>query len=469
MLDCVIARGTLVTAEDRVQADLGIHKGRIAAVGQELTGRQTIDAGGMLVLPGAVDEHVHLQMPVAGTVSSDDFYSGTVAAVHGGTTTVIDFVEPGPTQPLLEALACRRAEADGKVVIDYGLHMTLARADSATLAQIPACIEAGLSSFKLYMAYAGLRLDDGQLLAVLETVHAHSGRVLVHAENHHAIAHLVERALASGQTGPENHPLTRPAILEAEAIHRLLALASVAGSPVAVAHLSCAEGLAEVGAARGRGQSVWVETCPHYLVLDETEYRRPGFEGAKFVLSPPLRTGVDRAALWAALADGEVNGVASDHCPFFYATQKSLGRDDFSRIPGGTAGIETRLALLYQFGVRTGRITAERWVEVCSTEPARRFGLAPQKGTLAVGADADIVVWDPTRRSTLSHKTLHQNVDYTPYEGLEVLGGPAAVLARGRLVVSDGVLLAAPGQGRFLRMSRVSPDEHWLQPGHALS
>ncbi len=458
MLDCVITRGTLVTAEGIVQADLGIREGKIAAVGQELAGRQTIDAGGMLVLPGAVDEHVHLQMPVAGTVSSDDFYTGTVAAAHGGTTTVIDFVEPAEGQPLLEALAARRAEADGKVVIDYGLHMTLARSDSATLAQIPACIEAGLSSFKLYMTYAAMRLDDGQLLAVMEAVHAHSGRVLVHAENHHAIAYLVARALASGHTGPENHPLTRPAVLEAEAIHRLLALARVAGSPVAVAHLSCAEGLAEVRAARARGQSVWVETCPHYLILDEAEYRRPGFEGAKFVLSPPLRTGADRAALWAALAAGEVNGVATDHCPFYYATQKSLGRDDFSRIPGGTAGIETRLALLYHFGVRAGRITAERWVEACCTEPARRFGLAPHKGTLAVGADADVVIWDPTRRTTLSYTTLHQNVDYTPYEGLEVDGGPIAVLSRGRLVVSEGELLAAPGQGRFLRMSRVTPD-----------
>jgi len=280
----------------------------------------------------------------------------------------------------------------------------------------------------------------------------------VHAENHHAIAYLVGRALSSGHTGPENHPMTRPAILEGEAIHRLLALAWVADSPVAVAHLSCAEGLAEVRAARARGQSVWVETCPHYLILDEAEYRRPGFEGAKFVLSPPLRTETDRAALWTALAGGEVNSVASDHCPFFYSTQKSIGRDDFSRIPGGTAGIETRLALLYHFGVRAGRITAERWVEACCTEPAQRFGLAPHKGTLVVGADADVVIWDPARHITLSHTTLHQNVDYTPYEGMEVDGGPAAVLSRGHLIVSEGELLAVPGQGRFLTMPRVTPD-----------
>ena len=453
MLDSVIVGGTLVTAEGTRQADLGIHEGKIAQVGRGLNGRSTIDAGGMLVLPGAVDEHVHLQLPVAGTVSSDDFYSGTVSAAFGGTTTLLDFAEPAPGQSLEEALALRRALADPKVTIDYGLHMTLSRADPETLAQIPACIKAGSSSFKLYMAYQGLRLDDGALLGALEAVHAHSGRVLVHAENHDAISYLVSRALTSGQIGPASHPLTRPAILEAEAIHRLLALAELAGAQVMVAHLSCAAGLTEVRRARARGQTVWIETCPHYLTLDEAEYRRPGFEGAKFVVSPPLRRKLDRDALWAGLADREVNTVATDHCPFFFSRQKTLGQHDFSRIPGGAPGIETRLMLLYEMGVRAGRLTPERWVEVCCTEPARRFGLAPQKGTLEVGADADVVVWDPARRITLSHTTLHQNVDYTPYEGLTVQGCPAIVLAHGHLVVDDGRFLGEAGQGRFLHMA----------------
>jgi len=455
MFDLVIANGTLVTAEATTRADLGIAAGRIAAAGTGLTGRETIDAAGLLVLPGAVDEHVHLQMPVGEVCSSDDFYSGTVAAACGGTTTVIDFVEPGPGQPLVEALAERRSEADGQVAVDYGLHMTLSRADDETLAQVPACIGAGAAGFKLYMTYQGLRLDDGGLLRALAALREHGGRALAHAENHHAIAYLVALALAQGRTGPENHPLTRPAVMEAEAIHRLLALASVTGTPLVLAHLSCALGLEEVRAARARGQTVWAETCPQYLLLDEAEYRRPSFEGAKYVMAPPPRTAFDRAALWAGLSAGEVDTVATDHCPFFFATQKTRGLHDFSRIPGGAPGVETRLALLYTHGVQAGRLTLERWVEVCCTAPARRFGLTPRKGTLSVGADADVVLFDPQRRVTLAAETLHHNVDYTPYEGWEVQGYPVTVLSRGEVIVRDGQFVGAPGRGRFQRAMRL--------------
>jgi dihydropyrimidinase len=410
----------------------------------------------MLVLPGAVDEHVHLQMPVGEFTSSDDFATGTVAAACGGTTTVIDFAEPKPGQPLLQALAERCAEAENRVVVDYGLHMTLSQADDKTLAQVPASIKAGAASFKLYMAYEGLRLDDGGLLRALAALRKHGGRALVHAENHHAIVHLTAQTLAEGGTGPENHPLTRPDVMEAEAIHRLLALAHVTGMPLVLAHLSCALGLEEVRAARARGQTVWIETCPQYLLLDEQEYRRPGFEGAKFVMAPPLRTEADRTALWNGLSSGEVNTVATDHCPFFYGTQKTRGRQDFSRIPGGAPGIETRLPLLYTHGVRTGRLTLERWVEVCCTEPARRFGLAPRKGTLATGADADVIIFDPKRRVTLSVDSLHQNVDYCPYEGWEVQGYPVTVLSRGEVIVRDGEFVGATGRGQFLHTEGVS-------------
>jgi dihydropyrimidinase len=450
MFDLVIANGTVVTAEATMHADLGIRSGQIVAMGGRLVGLETLDASGLLVLPGAIDEHVHLQMPMGEFASSDDFYTGTVAAACGGTTAVIDFVEPEPDQSLLEALAARRGEADGKVVVDYGLHTTLSRADKDTLAQVPASIEVGAASFKLYMAYEGLRLDDRGLLRALAALRIHGGRPLVHAENHHAITYLTARALAKGRTGPENHPLTRPAIMEAEAIHRLLALARVTGTPLVLAHLSCALGLDEVRAARARGQTVWVETCPQYLLLDEEEYRRPGFEGAKFVMAPPPRTEADRQALWAALAAGEVDTVATDHCPFFYETQKTRGRDDFSRIPGGAPGIETRLALLYTHGVRANRLTLERWVAACCTEPARRFGLAPRKGTLAVGADADVVLFDPQRRVRLSYETLHQNVDYCPYEGWELQGYPVMVLSRGEVIVRDGEFVGTVGRGRFL-------------------
>jgi dihydropyrimidinase len=449
MLDLAITNGTLVTAEATARADLGIAKGQIAAVGMGLTARKTIEAAGMLIVPGAVDEHVHLQMPVGDFSSSDDFYSGTVAAACGGTTTVIDFVEPEPDQQLLAALAARRDEAEDKVAIDYGLHMTLRQADDTTLAQIPETIGAGSSSFKLYMAYEGIRLNDGGFFRALTALQEEGGRVLVHAENHHAIAYLAAQALAEGRTGPENHPLTRPALMEAEAIHRLLAIAGVTGSQVVLAHLSCALGLEEVRAARARGQTVWVETCPQYLLLDEREYRRPGFEGAKFVMAPPPRTEADRAALWAGLVAGEVNMVATDHCPFFYETQKTRGREDFTRIPGGAPGIETRLTLTYSHGVRTGILSLERWVEVCCTEPARRFGLQG-KGTLSVGADADVVIFDPERQVTLAAETLHQNVDYCPYEGWQVRGYPMTVLSKGKVIVRNGNFVGAAGHGKFL-------------------
>ena len=450
MLDSVIVNGTLVTSETTICADLGIARGQIVAIGTGLRGQETIDASGALVLPGAVDEHVHLQMPVGDVRSSDDFFTGTVAAACGGTTTVVDFAEPEQGQSLTEALDQRRAEAEGKVAVDFGLHMTLSRADDETLAQVPASIKAGAASFKLYMAYEGLRLDDGDLLKALEVLGTHRGRVLVHAENHHAIAYLTAQCLAQGRTGPENHPLTRPALMEAEAIHRLLALAQVTGTPLVVAHLSCEQGLEAVRRARARGQEVWVETCPQYLLLDEKEYQRPDFEGAKFVMSPPIRTESARTALWAGLAAGEINTVATDHCPFFFRTQKIRGRNDFSRIPGGAPGIETRLSLLYTYGVRTGRLTLERWVDVCCTEPARRFGLAPHKGMLTIGADADVVVFDPEREVILAAEALHQNVDYCPYEGWPVRGYPRLVMSRGEVIARDGEFAGEVGRGQFL-------------------
>jgi dihydropyrimidinase len=450
MFDLVISDGTIVTAEATVSADLAITNGQIAAIGRNLNGQELLDATGMLVLPGAVDEHVHLQMPVGEFASSDDFYTGTVAAACGGTTTVMDFVEPEPDEPLLEALAKRQWEAADKVTVDYGLHMTVSRANTRTLAQVPESIAAGVASFKLYMAYEGLRLDDGGLLATLEVLRNQGGRVLVHAENHHAITYLTAQALARGQTGPENHPLTRPDVMEAEAIHRLLALAYTTKTPLVLAHLSCALGLDEVRIARERGQTVWVETCPQYLLLDDSVYRLPGFQGAKFVMAPPARTEPDRRALWAGLGSGEINTVATDHCPFFFETQKTRGREDFSRIPGGAPGIETRLALLYTHGVRNGRLTLEQWVEVCCTAPARRFGLAPRKGTLALGADADVVLFDPERTVKLSVDTLHQNVDYCPYEGWTVQGYPDTVLSKGEVIVRGGQFVGRSGRGRFL-------------------
>ena len=385
--DTIIRGGTLITPGGPVNADLGIAGERIAAIGPGLDGVRVIDAAGMLVLPGAVDPHVHLQMPAGAVTSSDDWETGTIAAACGGTTTVIDFVEPEAvdarrgevTSPLRAALAARRAEAEGRAVIDFGLHMTLLDASPAALAEIPAVVEAGCTSFKTYLTYAGFKLEDDAFIAALEAVGRAGGIALVHAENDAGIRYLQRMFLAEGHVEPRYHPLSRPAGMEAEAIERALALAEVAGCPLYVVHISTQRGAEAVSRARARGQMAIGETCPQYLLLTDAEYDLPGFEGAKFVCSPPLRKAEDNSALWAHLAADDLSTVGTDHCPFFYAGQKDLGRGRgevtlplpaFVQIPGGMPGIESRLALLYTFGVAQGRLALARWIDVCCTAPA---------------------------------------------------------------------------------------------------
>jgi dihydropyrimidinase len=449
-MDLVITNGTLITPDGPFKADVGIEGERIAAIGEGLTAPHTLDATGKYVLPGAIDVHVHMQMPVGEVVSSDDFYTGTVAAACGGTTTILDFVEPKGAQSLMDALHQRRAEADGRVAVDYGLHMTLNSADPLRLAEIPPVMEAGCTTFKLYMAYEGLRLSDGAMLRALAALQKHRGLPIVHAENHDVIQYLTEQFLREGKTTPHYHPLTRPDFMEGEATARALALARVADVPMYIVHVSCAEALDALRRAREKGQRAFGETCPQYLLLTRAEYDRPGFEGAKFVMSPPLREEADTTRLWNALASGDLQVAATDHCPFFYQGQKDKGRAAFNQIPGGAPGVETRLALLYTFGVRAERLSLARWVQVCCTEPARLFGLAPRKGNIAEGADADLVIFNPNRRVVLDHRTLHQNVDYTPYEGFELTGYPETVLLRGRVIVRDGEFVGRAGQGRFI-------------------
>jgi dihydropyrimidinase len=471
ILDTIIRGGTLITPSGPVNADLGIAGERIAAIGFDLVGERVIDATGKLVLPGAIDPHVHLQMPAGAVTSSDDWETGTIAAACGGTTTVIDFVEPEAvdvrrgevTSPLRAGLAARRAEAEGCAVIDFGLHMTLLDASPATLAELPAVIEAGCTSFKTYLTYAGFKLEDDAFIAALEAVSQAGGIALVHAENDAGIRYLQRKFLAEGHMAPRYHPLSRPAGMEAEAVERALALAEVAGCPLYVVHISTQRGAEAVSRARARGQSACGETCPQYLLLTAAEYDRPGFEGAKFVCSPPLRKAEDNAALWAHLAAGEIQTVGTDHCPFFYAGQKDLGRGRgeatsplpaFVQIPGGMPGVESRLALLYTYGVGTGRLSLQRWVEVCCAEPARILGLAGRKGTLAVDADADVVIFDPEREVTLSRSILHENCDYTPYEGYRLRGYPALTMLRGRMIARDGEFVGGKGGGQFLVRER---------------
>ena len=483
--DTVIHGGTLITPDGPVNADLGITGETIAAIGDGLVGRQVIDATGKLVIPGAIDPHVHLEMPAGPVQSSDDWVTGTVAAACGGTTTVIDFVEPEPagvgerekgsmgedrqtsTLPLsysptlFPALAARRAQAEGRAVIDFGLHMTLLDAQSADLAEIPEIVAAGCPSFKTYMTYS-FKLTDDVLVAAMEAVGQAGGMVMVHAENDAGIAYLRRKLIEAGHVEPRYHPISRPAGMEAEAIERALALAEAAECPTYIVHISTGRGAAAVAGARGRGQDVIGETCPQYLLLTDAEFDRPGFEGAKFICSPPLRKAEDNAALWNYLAAADLQTVGTDHCPFFFVGEKDLGRKDgayppFTRIPGGMPGIESRLSLLYTFGVGAGRLTLERWVEVCCTGPARAFGLSGRKGVLAVGADADVVVFDPAREVVLSRKVarsggirLHENCDYTPYEGFRLTGWPALTMSRGEIIAQDGEFIGRPGRGRFL-------------------
>ena len=447
-MDIAIRNGKLITPGGIFATDVGIVEERIAALGEKLRGDVELDATGCYVLPGAIDPHVHLQMPVRGYVSADDFASGTIAAACGGTTTVIDFVGPAEGESLLSALAARQAEAGGRAAVDYGLHMTIPTWHAAhpeALDELPQVIAAGVSSFKLYQAYERLGLDDVQLYTALKTVAAAGGLPIVHSENGPLCEQLRAEAVADGHTTPRYHALTRPPRQEAEAVSRVIDLAALADSPLYIVHLSCAQAVSRVASARMQGQPVYAETCPQYLVLAAGALDGP--HGERFVCSPPLRSHADQSALWASLAGGVLDVLATDHCPF--TAGEKAGHPDFTTVPGGLPSIEARLSLTYTRGVRAGHLSLERWVEVCCTAPARLFGLT-RKGHVAPGFDADVVVFDPQAQVVLNTDHLHERVDWTPYEGIRLWGWPRHVLSRGRPVVRDGNLIGQPGWGRFV-------------------
>jgi len=455
--ETIVKGGCVVTATDSYVADVAIANGKVAALGADLPTQnagQVLNASGKLVLPGGIDVHTHLDMPFGGTTSADDFETGTRAAAFGGTTTLVDFAIQYKGQPLRQAFDTWMGKASGKAVCDYAFHCIMTDISGGQLAEMNDLVHEGVTSFKLFMAYPGVfMLDDGSIFKALQMTSENGGLVCMHAENGSAIDVIVQQALAEGKKAPKYHALTRPTTAEAEATARAIALAEMAGAPIYIVHLSCNDALEKVREARDRGLPVYAETCPQYLYLSLENFDAPGFEGAKYVFTPPLREKWHQERLWNGLKRDHLQVVSTDHCPFCFKEQKELGRDDFTKIPNGGPGVEHRLSLIYSGGVAGGRFSVNRFVELVSTTPAKLFGLYPRKGTIAVGSDADLVIFDPKRKHTISAKTHHMRVDYSMFEGIEVTGMPDVVLSRGRVVVEGDKFLGRAGQGEFLRRS----------------
>jgi dihydropyrimidinase len=453
--DTLIRGGTIVTATDTYVSDVGILGGKISVIGLNLPAERTgkvIDACGMLVMPGGIDVHTHLDMPFGGTTSADDFESGTVAAAYGGTTTLIDFAIQYKGQTLRHAFDTWMKKADGKAVIDYSFHCIITDIAGAQLDEMKAFVREGVPTFKLFMAYPGVfMLDDASIFKAMGVAADSGGMICMHAENGGAIDVIVQRALAEGKRAPKYHALTRPVTAEAEATSRAIALAEMAGTPVYIVHLSCNEALEVVREARDRGLRVYAETCPQYLYLSLENMDGPGFDGAKYVFTPPLREKWHQEKLWQGLAKDDLQVVSTDHCPFCMKEQKELGKDDFTKIPNGGPGIEHRMSLVYSGGVHGGKFSANRFVQLVSTAPAKLFGLYPRKGTVAVGSDADLIVFDADEEQTISVKTHHMRVDYSMFEGTRVKGVTKTVLSRGRVIVENGKFVGKVGAGEFLK------------------
>ncbi|MFI2184383.1 dihydropyrimidinase [Streptomyces sioyaensis] len=453
MTRTLITGGLVITAAEETHADVLIEDSRIVAIAstgtQEWTAERVIDASGKYVIPGGIDAHTHMEMPFGGTYASDTFESGTRAAAWGGTTMIIDFAIQSVGKSLREGLDLWHAKSDAQCAIDYGFHMILSDVNKSSLREMDGLVAEGVSSFKLFTAYPGVFYsDDGQILRAMQQAAGNGGLVMMHAENGIAIDVLVQQALERGETDPRYHGEVRRALLEAEATHRVIQLARVAESPLYVVHVSAQEAVAELTAARDKGLPVFGETCPQYLFLSTDNLAEPDFEGAKYVCSTPLRPREHQAALWRALRTDDLQVVSTDHCPFCFAGQKELGRGDFSKIPNGMPGVENRMDLLHQ-AVLDGHISRRRWIEIACANPARMFGLYGKKGTIAPGADADVVIYDPAAEQVMSAATHHMNVDYSAYEGKRVTGRVETVLSRGELVIDQREFTGRAGHGLY--------------------
>src|SRR5918994_3975969 len=453
-LDLVVRNGTVVTATDTFRADVGIRAGRIVALAEDLPrAAQEIEAAGKRVLPGGVDSHCHIeQLSGMGIWNADDFYTGTRSAAFGGTTTVIPFAAQHRGQSMRDVIADYRERAR-KAVIDHAFHMIVSDPSETVMAELPALIRDGYSSLKLFMTYPLLRLDDAQMLDLLALARAEGAMVSVHAENDAMLAWTARRLLERGHTAPRYHAISHPRVAEAEAVGRLIAMAALVDQPVVVFHVTTQGSMAAIRAAQTTGQKVFAETCPQYLLFGAEGLDKPGLEGAKWMFSPPARDAEDRAAIWRGVQNGTFQMVTSDHAPYRFDDSGKLAkgpRPDFKQIANGIPGIELRLPLLFSEGVQRGRIGLERFVEVGCTNPAKIYGLHPRKGTIAIGSDADIAIWDPERTVEITDETTHDRVGYCPYAGMTVRGWPVTVIARGEVIVDDGELLAERGRGRFL-------------------
>lgn len=439
----LIKNGTVVYARGNYQADILIEGEKIVQVAHKIDapGTVTINASGKYIFPGFIDTHTHFDLDAGDFHTADDFYSGTKAAVAGGTTSILDFTTQEKGQTLKEALDVWHEMADGKSSCDYGFHMSITDWNTSVREEIKDMTSLGVTSYKLYMAYDNLKVNDREIFEILSAVEEEKGIVGVHCENGELIKAMTDRLKSRQKNSISMHPKSRPVEVEAEAIQRLLTIAKLAKAPVNIVHLSSRLGLEEVRRARSAGQQVFTETCPQYLILDDTEYERPGFEGAAYVLSPPLRKSADMETLWQAVDKGEIDVMGTDHCSFHMNGQKTRGLYDFTKIPNGIPGVEHRPALFYHFGVVSGKTTVERMCQILSENPAKLFGMYPRKGAILPGSDADLVIWDPKKVWTITAENMVQNVDYTPYEGIEVQGSPEKVFLRGRCVAKDGKIL----------------------------
>jgi len=451
----LIQNGTVVNADATFAADILVEGERIKEIRQGIAAGasdRVIDAKGLLLMPGGIDAHTHLDMPFGGTTSSDDFETGTRAAAFGGTTTIVDFAIQARGTRMRDALDTWWKKGEGKACIDYGLHMIVTDLPEAGLEDMDEMVREGVASFKLFMAYPNvLMVDDATIFKALSRTAKNGALICMHAENGSVIDVIVQRALAEGKTAPIYHALTRPTTAEAEAVHRAIAMAEMAGAPVYIVHLSSEDALNEVRAARDRGLPAFAETCPQYLLLSIEELERPNFEGAKYVFTPPLREKKNLPKLWDGLKHDHLQVVSTDHCPFCFEDQKVLGKGDFTKIPNGGPGIENRLQLIYHHGVNQGKLTINRFVETVAAAPARIFGMYPRKGVLAAGSDADIVFWDPAAEHTISAKTHHMRVDYSMFEGYQVQGNVKTVMSRGEVIVDGGKFLGKAGRGQYLK------------------